>query len=208
FFDPILSKNHDMACATCHNPSLGFSDGLPTAKGLDGNALPRNTLSLWNAGYEINLFWDGRAPTLEQQMAVPLHASNEMAGSDEETISRLKAIPAYVDLFDKAYGADSVTAENMQAAIAAFERTLVSNDSPFDKYAAGQFDALTAQQRRGLNLFRSAATRCFECHAAPTFSNDNFSVTGVPDVAGQAHDAGRASVSSDGNDGAFKSPTL
>src|SRR5260221_3187937 len=210
FSDPILSKNQDMACATCHNPSLGFSDGLQTAKGSDSNPLPRNAMSLWNAGYETILFWDGRAPTLEQQMSVPLHGEKEMAGSDEETVSRLKAIPAYVDLFDKAFngGADSITVVNMQSAIAAFERTLISNNSPFDKYAAGQFDALTAQQRRGLNLFRSAATRCFECHAAPTFGNDNFFVTGVPDAAGQAHDAGRAAIASDGNDGAFKAPTL
>jgi len=208
FFDPILSQNQDMSCATCHNPSLGFSDGLSSAKGSDGNPLPRNTLSLWNAGYETNLFWDGRAPSLEEQMSVPLHAENEMAGSDEETVSKLKAIPAYVDLFEKAYGADSVTIENVQSAIAAFERTLVSNNSPFDKYAAGQFEALTAQQRRGLNLFRSAATRCFECHAAPTFGNNNFFVTGVPDLDGQEHDAGRAAIANDGNDGAFKSPTL
>jgi len=208
FFDPVLSKDQDMACATCHNPSLGFSDGLQTAKGSDGNPLPRNTLSLWNAGYETTLFWDGRAKTLEEQMSVPLHATNEMGSSDTETVSRLKAIPGYVDLFDKAYGKDSISIENVQSAIAAFERTLISNNSPFDKYAAGQFDALTAQQRRGLNLFRSASTRCFECHAAPTFSNDNFSVTGVPDLAGQAHDAGRAAIASDGNDGAFKSPTL
>jgi len=210
FFDPILSKNLDTSCATCHNPSLGFSDGLPTANGLNGSPLPRNTMSLWNSGYETTLFWDGRATTLEEQMSVPLHGENEMAGSDEEILARLKEIPAYVDLFNKAYngGADSVTIENVQSAIAAFERTLVSQDSPFDKYAAGQFDALTAQQRRGLNLFRSAATRCFECHAAPTFSNDNFFVTGVPELDGQVRDAGRAAITSDGKDGAFKSPTL
>ena len=210
FFDPILSKNQDMSCATCHNPSLGFSDGLATAKGSDGNPLSRNSISLWNVGYNTNLFWDGRAATLEEQMSVPLHAENEMAGSDEETVARLKAIPAYGDLFDKAFsgGGDPITIENMQSAIAAFERALVSNNSPFDKYASGQFDALTAQQRRGLDLFRSAATRCFECHAAPTFSNDNFFVTGVPDLEGQAHDEGRAAIASDGNDGAFKAPTL
>jgi len=210
FFDPILSKNLDISCATCHNPSLGFSDGLQTANGSDGTPLPRNALSLWNAGYETTLFWDGRAKTLEEQMSVPLHGENEMAGSDEEILTRLKEIPAYVDLFNKAYNgqADSVTIENVQSAIAAFERTLVTNNSPFDRYAAGQFDALTAQQRRGLNLFRSAATRCFECHAAPTFSNDNFFVTGVPDVEGQTHDVGRAAIASDGKDGAFKSPTL
>lgn len=210
FFDPILSKGQDMSCATCHNPSLGFSDGLQTAQGLDGNSLQRNSMSLWNVGYSTKLFWDGRATTLEEQMSLPLHAENEMAGSDEETVARLKAIPAYVALFESAYdnGADSITMENVQSAIASFERTLITNDSPFDRYAAGQFDALTAQQRRGLNLFRSAATRCFECHAAPTFSSDDFFVTGVPDLPGQEHDSGRASVASDGNDGAFKAPTL
>lgn len=208
FFDPILSKNQDMSCATCHNPSLGFSDGLQTAKGSDGKPLARNTISIWNAGYETQLFWDGRASTLEEQMYVPLHAENEMAGSDEESVARLKGIPAYADHFEKAFGTDSVSVENAQSAIAAFERTLISNNSPFDRYAAGQFDALTAQQRRGLDLFRSAATRCFECHAAPTFSNDNFSVTGVPDLPGQKHDRGRAVIASDGLDGAFKAPTL
>src|SRR5688572_31872544 len=84
FFDPVLSKGQDISCATCHNPSLGFSDGLQTAQGLDGNALPRNSMSLWNVGYATKLFWDGRAATLEEQMALPLHAENEMAGSDEE----------------------------------------------------------------------------------------------------------------------------
>lgn len=208
FFDPILSKDQDMSCATCHNPSLGFSDGLQTAKGSDGEFLTRNTPSLWNAGYETKLFWDGRADSLEQQMSVPLHAENEMAGNDNETVARLKAIPEYVKLFDAAFGKDSVTMENAQSAIASFERTLISNNSPFDRYAAGQFDALTGQQRRGLNLFRSAATRCFECHAAPTFGSDDFFVTGVPDLEGLPHDLGRKAIASDGQDGAFKAPTL
>jgi parallel beta-helix repeat protein len=205
FFDPILSKSQDTSCATCHNPSLGFSDGLQTAKGLS-----RNSISLWNVGYETDFFWDGRVASLEEQMLAPLLGSTEMAGSPEEIESRLKAIPAYVSLFDSAFGsgADSVTIGNAQSAIASFERTLITNNSPFDKYAAGQFDALSAQQRRGLNLFRSAATRCFECHAAPTFGADDFFVTGVPDLDGQAHDAGRASVAEDGKDGAFKAPTL
>jgi len=205
FFDPILSKAQDTSCATCHNPSLGFSDGLQTAKNLS-----RNSISLWNVGYETDVFWDGRATSLEEQMLIPLLEATEMAGSPEEIESRLKAIPAYVSLFDNAFGrgADSITMENAQSAIASFERTLITNNSPFDKYAAGQFDALSAQQRRGLNLFRSAATRCFECHAAPTFAANDFFVTGVPDLDGQAHDAGRASVAEDGKDGAFKAPTL
>jgi parallel beta-helix repeat protein len=208
FFDPILSKNQDMSCATCHNPSLGFSDGLQTAKGSDGTFLPRNAPTLWNVGYSTKFFWDGRAESLEEQMSVPLHAENEMAADDGEIVARLKAIPEYAQLFEAAYGNDPITIENTQSAIASFERTLISKDSPFDKYAAGQFDALTAQQRRGLNLFRSAATRCFECHAAPTFGSDDFFVTGVPDIQGQSHDAGRAAIVSDGKDGAFKAPTL
>jgi parallel beta-helix repeat protein len=208
FFDPILSKNQDMSCATCHNPSLGFSDGLQTAQGSDSTPLTRNAPSLWNVGYSTKFFWDGRAGTLEEQMSVPLHAENEMAGDDAEIIARLNAIPKYVQLFEAAFGNDSITVENVQSAIASFERTLVSKDSPFDKYAAGQFDALTGQQRRGLNLFRSAATRCFECHAAPTFGSDDFFVTGVPDLEGLPHDLGRAAIVSDGQDGAFKSPTL
>lgn len=208
FFDPILSKNQDMSCATCHNPSLGFGDGLQTAKGSDGAFLTRNTPALWNVGYSTKLFWDGRAESLEEQMSVPLHAENEMAGKDADTIARLKAIPEYAQLFEAAFGDNSVTIQNMQSAIASFERTLISKNSPFDKYAAGQFEALTAQQRRGLNLFRSAATRCFECHAAPTFGSDDFFVTGVPDLEGLPHDAGRAAIVSDGKDGAFKAPSL
>jgi cytochrome c peroxidase len=101
-----------------------------------------------------------------------------------------------------------VTYENVQNAIAAFERTLVTNNSPFDKYAAGDVNALTPAQRRGLATFRSAGTRCFECHSAPTFSDDSFSVTGVPDLQGQAHDTGRLEVESTSLDGAFKAPTL
>ncbi len=210
FFDPVLSKNDDLSCALCHNPSLGFSDGLQVSRGAGGVSLNRNAMSLWNVVYNTNFFWDGRASTLEEQMRTPLTAENEMAADPAVIESELKAIPEYVALFDQAFGggANAVTFENVQKAIASFERTLISNDSPFDRYAAGQFDALTAQQRRGLGLFRSAATRCFECHAAPTFSDDDFSVTGVPDLPGQPHDQGRAAIATDGNDGAFKAPSL
>lgn len=208
FFDPVLSKNNDLSCATCHNPDLGFSDGLQVAQG-NGESLTRNTMSLWNVVYSTKFFWDGRAETLEAQMLVPLTAENEMAGDPETIVEELKSIPAYVEMFERAFGAkDAITFENVQYAIAAFQRSLVTNNSPFDRYAAGQFNALTAQQRRGLDLFRSANTRCFECHAAPTFGLDAFFVTGSPDLPGQPHDLGRAGVAADGEDGAFKSPTL
>ncbi len=209
FFDSVLSKNNDMSCATCHHPDMGFTDGNAQAIGADGSILPRSTMSLWNVAYNTNFFWDGRAATLEEQMNTPLTHENEMASTSEEIASELKAIPEYAALFEKAFGAkDAVTYENVQNAIAAFERTLISNNSPFDRYAAGNITALTPAQRRGLGLFRSAATRCFECHSAPTFSDDSFSVTGAPDLPGQPHDTGRLEIENTSLDGAFKAPTL
>jgi cytochrome c peroxidase len=209
FFDPILSQNNDMSCATCHNPDLGFANSDQQAIGANGTVLSRNAMSLWNVTYNTNFFWDGRIATLEEQTDTPLTNKDEMAGSPEEIESKLKAIPAYVSLFEKAFGSeDAVSYANVQNAIAAFERTLISKNSPFDRYAAGDVNALTPAQRRGLAIFRSAGTRCFECHAAPTFADDSFSVTGVPDLPGQIHDAGRLEIESTSLDGAFKAPTL
>jgi len=206
FFDPILSKNNDMSCASCHHPDLGFADGLPAALGAGGQPLKRSAMSLWNVGFESSFFWDGRAPSLEEQLLTPLTRPDEMAADPGEIEAELRAIPAYVDAFEKVFGtADPVQVENVQKAIAAFERTLVSQESPFDYYAQGQFEALTAQQRRGLALFRSAATRCFECHAAPTFGDEDYFVTGVPD---SGNDPGRAAVAAEGQPGAFKAPSL
>ncbi len=204
FFDPILSENDDIACATCHHPDLGFADGLEVGVGTTGVPLTRHTPALWNAGYVNSLFWDGRVDSLETQVVFPLTHPDEMGVSDTDgLVAELVAIPEYESLFYNAFDGDSVTLENMKRALAAFERSLITNDSPFDKYAAGQFDALTTQQRRGLALFRSGATRCFECHTAPTFASDTFRVVGVP-----SDDPGRAGVTADGVQGAFKVPTL
>jgi cytochrome c peroxidase len=209
FFDPVLSKNNDISCATCHNPDLGFTDGKEQAVGDHGVLLPRSAMSLWNVAYNTSFFWDGRATSLEEQMTTPLTGENEMVASPDGIVAELQAIPEYVSLFENAFGReDAVTYENVQRAIAAFERTLITDNSPFDKYASGDVNALTPSQRRGLGLFRSAATRCFECHAAPTFADESFSVTGVPDLPGQEHDTGRLQVESTSLDGAFKAPTL
>lgn len=209
FFDPVLSQNDDMSCASCHHPDMGFTDGNAQAIGADGEVLPRSAMSLWNVAYNTSFFWDGRAASLEEQMEIPLTSENEMGSTPDDIVAELKAIPEYVELFEKAFGsADAVTYENVTYAIAAFERSLVTNDSPFDRYAAGNVNALTPSQRRGLGLFRSAATRCFECHAAPTFADESFSVTGVPDLPGQPHDEGRKAIEPSGLDGAFKAPTL
>lgn len=206
FFDPVLSANNEIACATCHHPDRGFSDGQAVAGGLNGVELERNTPTLWNVGYAQSLFWDGREDSLEEQVLFPLTHADEMGADDTEAlVAELQAIPEYAALFDNAFGGgeSAISLENLQYALAAFERTLITDNSPFDQYAAGEFEALTAAQRRGLVLFRSAATRCFECHAAPTFATNTFRVVGVPD-----EDLGRGGVSNDAPEGAFKVPTL
>ncbi|MBX7234376.1 MAG: right-handed parallel beta-helix repeat-containing protein [Caldilineales bacterium] len=205
FFDPVLSQKNDIACASCHQPDLGFSDGRPTPVGTSGVPLQRNAPSLWNVGFVQNLFWDGRETSLEKQVETPLTHPDEMGVTDTAALAaELAAIPEYAQRFQAAFGGEQpISLENMSAALAAFERSLLSQNSPFDRYAAGDFDALTPQQRRGLALFRSGATRCFECHSAPTFANEGFRVIGVPD-----DDPGRAAVAADALPGAFKTPTL
>ncbi len=203
FFDPILSNNNDISCATCHQPDLGFADGRITAIGPNGVEQVRNTPSLWNVGYAQNLFWDGRLDSLEAQSNIPLTHPDEMGvGDTAALVTEVAAIQEYEALFNAAFD-DGVSLANIENALAAFQRTLISNDSPFDQYAAGNVDALTPSQRRGLALFRSGATRCFECHTAPTFASDTFRVVGVP-----SDDPGRAGVVDNGSEGAFKVPTL
>jgi len=220
FFDPALSENNDIACATCHHPDLGFSDGLAQAIGAGGvgagpnrrggTVLTRNSASLWNVAFATSFFWDGRVDSLEYQALVPLSHIDEMGVLNTDALEEeLSGIDEYVARFDAAFGgASSITVENVVRAIASFERTLLSSDSPFDRYAAGDQSALSASQERGLALFRSAATRCFECHTAPTFSTETFRVIGVPDIPGMAHDPGRAGAVGDGVDGAFSVPSL
>jgi cytochrome c peroxidase len=211
FFDPILSAKNDMSCATCHHPDLGLSNGEPKGKGADGKLLDRSVPSLYEVGYSASLFWDGRAPDLEAQARTPLTAPNEMAATPEQLVSDLKAIDEYKALFAKAFPGQTepITLDNVTFALAAFERSLLAHDSPFDRYAKGDLSALSPSQRRGFALFRSGATGCYKCHAAPTFSDGKFEVTGVPDADGKLSDQGRAAVSGKAAEAnAFKVPSL
>lgn len=225
YFDPILSGDNTQSCATCHHPDLGFSDARFTSMGIGGQGtgpdraggkvLRRNAPTIWNAAFSFKLFWDGRAADLEDQARSPITAADEMNQKPEELIEELKKIPDYVAMFDKAFAGSNgsgVTFDNVTNAVAAFERTIISNNSPFDRYAAGDSTALTGEQRRGLTLFRSLKTRCFECHGFPTFANPDFKVIGVPPMLGQyaqPDDLGRAEI--EGGEPykhAFKVPTL
>lgn len=222
FFDPVLSGDNDISCATCHHPDFGFSDGRGQsmgkgAKGLGperagGAKIRRGAPTIWNAAFNHRQFWDGRAADLEAQALGPITSEIEMAQDPETLVKELKAIPEYVRLFDQAFKGDSasgVTIDNVVKAVAAFERRLTANNSPFDRFVNGDRNALTVSQRRGFNLFRSGKTRCFECHGLPTFANPDFKIIGVPDLDSANPDFGRAEI--EGGDGykrAFKVPTL
>lgn len=210
FYDPVLSRDDNLACASCHHPDLGFSDGRPLAQGSHGEDLRRNAPSLWNVAYATSLFWDGRADSLETQMLVPLTSAGEMGADVEAMLEQLRVIPEYRAMFESAFGADDpITTDHVVSAIAAFQRTLITHDAPFDRFAAGDFNALTPAQRRGFDVFRSAQTRCFECHAFPNFSHNTFHVLGVPDTDPDNPDLGRAeTVNAPNGERAFRTPSL
>ncbi|VAW33552.1 Cytochrome c551 peroxidase [hydrothermal vent metagenome] len=204
FFDSVLSENNDVACATCHQPSLGLSDGRSTSIGTSGIPVTRNAPTLWNVGYVQNLFWDGRIQSLEAQAVFPLTNPDEMGVRDlDALIAELLSYPEYVELFAAAFPDETIGLAQVEKALAAYQRTFISNNSPFDRFVAGEAGALTAAQQRGLDLFRSTKTRCVECHTFPTFSSESFRVIGV-----ESDDLGRAAVFDGGLFGSFKVPTL
>lgn len=202
FYDPALSADSAMSCATCHHPDLGFSNGEAVGEPRPG-APARNVSGLWNSGFNAFLLWDGRETSLESQARLPLTLPNEMAETPEQIEATLRAIPAYVDLFAAAFGDDAVTFDNVTRALAAFQRTLVSDDSPYDRFVAGDAGALTEEQQRGMALFFSQRTHCSECHQPPLLASETFRVIGV-----DSEDPGRAAVKEMGLYGAFKVPSL
>jgi parallel beta-helix repeat protein len=222
FFDPILSGANDISCATCHHPDLGFTDARALSMGKGGHGIGaqreggsvvrRGAPTLWNAAYNHKQFWDGRAEDLEDQAKGPITTDIEMNENPETLVKELKDIPEYARRFDATFaGRDgsAVTLDNVQKAVAAFERTLTANNSPFDRFVRGELGGLTPEQRRGFNLFRSGRTRCFECHGLPTFANRDFKIIGVPDADPSQPDYGRFEVTKgEGNKYAFKIPTL
>ncbi len=222
FFDPILSGANDISCATCHHPDLGFTDARALSMGKGGRGIGperaggavvrRGAPTLWNAAYNHKQFWDGRADDLEDQAKGPITSDIEMNENPDVLVKELKDIPEYGRRFDAAFSGhdgSAVTLDNVQKAVASFERTLTANNSPFDRFVRGELGACTPEQRRGFNLFRSGRTGCFECHGMPTFANRDFKIIGVPEADGSQPDYGRFEVTKgEGNKYAFKVPTL
>ncbi len=169
FFDALLSADGKISCASCHDPGRAFTDGRKVAEGIDGRLGTRNSPTLLNSMFSTGQFWDGRAGTLEEQAKMPLTTMNEMGNrSLDEVRAKIAAVPEYVRGFQQVFGGP-VTVDGFAKAVAAFERTLVSGDSPLDRYLAGDLNALSESARNGLILFRTKA-RCGVCHVL----NQNF----------------------------------
>lgn len=210
FFDPILSGDGTQSCASCHQPDKGFSDGLAQSTGARGKKLERSAPSLWNVGFLKSLFWDGRAGTLEEQALGPLFNAEEMANSEQGLERSLNDIEAYRSLFSEAFpGIQRISVTEVAKALAAFQSSLVSFNSRYDRYAHGDESALTPQEQQGHTVFRSFVTRCSQCHTPPLFTNQQLAVTGAPELEGKTFDPGAEKVLGHAQyRGAFKVPTL
>uniref|UniRef100_A0A7C4QIU4 C-type cytochrome n=1 Tax=Schlesneria paludicola TaxID=360056 RepID=A0A7C4QIU4_9PLAN len=202
YFDARLSLDNTISCASCHDPAKGWSNGEQFATGVGGAKGGRNSPTVINAAYYNFQFWDGRARSLEEQALGPIQNPIEMKMTLEGVVERLNGIPGYKEQFQKVFGTD-VTAEGIARAIAAFERTILSGNAPYDRFKAGDQSALSAEAQRGMKLFFGKA-RCSACHSGPNFSDNAFHNIGL-----DSDDVGRKAVSKlPGDHGAMKTPTL
>ncbi|MCH8244166.1 MAG: cytochrome-c peroxidase [Planctomycetes bacterium] len=210
FFDPILSRDRTLSCASCHDPRRAFSDGLAIAIGIAGRQGTRNAPSLINRGYGSVHFWDGRAASIEEQVLQPIENQKELDMTVEEVVARLKREKDYRELFQTALGSAEgrINADNMAKALASYVRTILSGDAPVDRYMNGERDALSKRAREGLRIFRGKGN-CTACHLGPNFTDEHFHNTGVAWRDGKLLDSGRFEVTSKQQDrGKFKTPTL
>ena len=214
FFDPRLSGTGQSTCASCHFPERGWSDSYPKSIRFMGDVMTRASPSLVNLGYNTIFQWDGRSPTLEHQAVNGASPSGSMnaAGKAKPTdgIANIQKIPGYVELFAKAYPGEGVTPTTIGKAISSFERTVVSNNSPFDQWVRGKKDALTPQQVEGFRVFVDPAKgNCSACHAAPNFTDNGFHNLGLKSGADKEPDVGRFRQRPVAlMKGAFKTPQL
>jgi len=210
FFDPRLSSERNLSCSSCHNPLFGWADGLPTAKGFKSKVLGRASPTVMNSGFTTLQMWDGRRASLEDQAMGPMESQDEMAMNLDALFKWLAVNPTYKAAFDKAYPGVAIGKETTSKAIAAYERTLVSNDSPFDRWLNGDQKAMTPSQVRGFRLFADPAKgNCAACHQAPNFTDGGFHNVGLASYGRTNPDVGRFAIKPLASlKGAFKTPTL
>jgi cytochrome c peroxidase len=208
YFDTRLSADNTVSCASCHDPSRGWSDQGPTSKGIRAQMGGRRAPPVSNAAYMPLQFWDGRAPTLEEQAKGPVQNPIEMGNTHQAMIQTIGGISGYVEEFKAVFGEGPITVQQVADAIAAFERTVVTTDSRFDRYARGDHQALTKLEKRGLEVFNGKG-HCTACHWGPNFSDGRFHNLGVPAKDPKNPDVGRYAVTKNPRDmGAFKTPTV
>jgi cytochrome c peroxidase len=206
FFDPILSKGMAISCASCHIPAFAFADTAAFSIGDKGTPLARNSPSLTNLSGRTEFFWDGRAKSLEEQILGPLSAHDEMDLPVEEAVERLKKDTFYSVTFQKIFKTE-VNQKNILSAIAAFERTLETTDTPYDRFLDGNEKAMTEAAIRGRILFIGKAN-CATCHSGEDFTADRFKSIGLFNGK-ELTDAGRFKITSDSTHvGVFKIPGL
>lgn len=206
YFDKRLSADNSIACASCHDPKMGWSNNDKTAVGFGGQRGGRSAPTVLNTAYQVFQFWDGRAGTLEQQALGPIANPIEMNLPIDKAVEKIGAIKGYQDQFQKVFGAP-VNAENLAKAIAAFERTVLSGDAPYDRFKEGDEKALSDKAKEGMKLFFGKAN-CSSCHSGPSFTDNGFHNLGVS-FTGEQPDAGREAITKlAGDKGSFKTPTL
>ena len=206
FFDPLLSVDGTVSCASCHRPEYAYAEPLKLAKGVSGRIGRRNTPTVLNTAYLTSLFWDGRASSLEEQAVAPIVAHAEMGIADVTALTRTLE-PKYGSQMREAFGRP-LSLHAIGMAIASFERTLLSGDSDFDRFEAGQTDAISIDAHRGRSLFFGRA-HCGDCHTPPLFTDLAFHNLGVGWTDSGPSDAGRFEATGDlQHRGAFKTPSL
>ncbi len=208
FFDARLSESGQIACASCHDPELAWTDNVTRSFGHKRVENRRNAMTIKNVAFAHTLFWDGRAESLEHQAGFPMADPAEMNTDNDITVSNISKVEGYKPLFQAAFGDSEVTFDRILKAIATFERSLVSRNSKFDKFVKGNADVYTDQEVLGLHLFRTKA-RCINCHNTPYFSDNQFHNDGQHLFGTKMEDFGLYDQTKDTADvGKFKTPTL
>lgn len=208
FFDPRLSGSNQISCSSCHNPQTSWADKLSTSTGHDHQEGTRNTPSLLNVNARNSFFWDGRAATLEEQVLGPIKAHDEMAMDPDKLPKKLAKIKGYRMLVKEAYGTEKITFDHIANALGAFQRTINSRQSRFDRFMKGEYKVLSDQEIKGLHLFRTKA-RCMNCHHGQYMTDEAFHNIGLTYYKRKYEDLGRYHVTKDPDDvGKFRTPSL
>ncbi len=208
YFDTRLSADNTISCATCHNPALGWSDEGPTSSGIRSQLGGRRSPPVSNAAYFPLQFWDGRAPSLEEQAKGPIANPIEMGNTHDAMLKTVNGIAGYEEEFKQVFGTMPITVDQVAQAIAAYERTVVTTDSPFDRFVRGEDEALTSLEKKGLEIFNGKG-HCTSCHWGGHFSDGRFHNLGVSPTELSKNDQGRYEITKNPKDkGAFKTPTV